>query len=73
MSIKNIVTAGQTKSTGPTKERLNPPEPSTRLKAVIRRLPPNLPESVFWHSVEPWVSEATVSWKVFYPGKSRKR
>lgn len=46
---------------------------SERLKTVVRRLPPNLPEAVFWQSVEAWVTDQTVSWKVYYPGKFRKR
>lgn len=44
-----------------------------RLKTVVRRLPPNLPEDVFWQSVQPWVTDDTAAWKVFYPGKLRKR
>lgn len=43
-----------------------------KLKTVVRRLPPNLPEEVFWQSVNPWVTSETTSWKVFYPGKVRK-
>jgi regulator of nonsense transcripts 3 len=44
-----------------------------RLKTVVRRLPPNLPEEVFWQSVQAWVSEDTVNWKMFYSGKVGKR
>jgi regulator of nonsense transcripts 3 len=44
-----------------------------RLKTVFRRLPPNLPEDIFWQRVQPWVTDASVSWKVFYAGKLRKR
>ena len=44
-----------------------------RLKTVVRRLPPNLPEEIFWQSVAQWVSEETVSWKVYYPGKFKTR
>ncbi|KIL65246.1 hypothetical protein M378DRAFT_535188 [Amanita muscaria Koide BX008] len=44
-----------------------------RLKTVVRRLPANLPEDVFWQSVQEWVTDETVLWKVFYPGKSKKR
>lgn len=44
-----------------------------KLKTVVRRLPPNLPEDIFWQSVEPWVSDETVSWRAFYPGKIRKK
>ncbi|KAJ7673548.1 Smg-4/UPF3 family-domain-containing protein, partial [Mycena rosella] len=56
------------------KDRLSQPPVSTeRLKTVVRRLPPNLPEDVFWQSVHSWVSDETVAWKIFYPGKLRKR
>lgn len=48
-------------------------EKADRLKTVVRRLPPNLPEEVFWQSVQPWVTEETASWKVYHPGKIRKR
>jgi regulator of nonsense transcripts 3 len=44
-----------------------------RLKTVVRRLPPNLPEDIFWQSVQPWVSDDTTIWKTYYPGKLRKR
>lgn len=53
---------GQTKASG-----------TERLKIIVRRLPPNLPEQIFWQSVQPWVTDDTVLWKEFYPGKSRKR
>ncbi|KAJ6452531.1 Smg-4/UPF3 family-domain-containing protein [Mycena vitilis] len=55
------------------KERLSQPPNTERVKTVVRRLPPNLPEDVFWQSVQAWVSDETVTWKVFYPGKLRKR
>ncbi|KAF8153142.1 Smg-4/UPF3 family-domain-containing protein [Crassisporium funariophilum] len=56
------------------KERkLSQPQPNERLKTVVRRLPPNLPEDIFWQSVQPWVTEETTIWKVYYPGKLRKR
>ncbi|KAG7095634.1 hypothetical protein E1B28_006357 [Marasmius oreades] len=44
-----------------------------RLKIVIRRLPPNLPEGIFWQSVHTWVSEETVTWKRYHQGKFRSR
>lgn len=47
--------------------------PNERLKIAVRRLPPNLPEEIFWQSVSEWVSDKTVSWKTFYPGKVKKR
>ena len=44
-----------------------------RLKTIVRRLPPNLPEEVFWQSVAKWVSEETVTWKTYYQGKFKTR
>ncbi|KAI0753310.1 Smg-4/UPF3 family-domain-containing protein, partial [Daedaleopsis nitida] len=44
-----------------------------RLKTVVRRLPPNLPEEIFWQSVSKWVSEETVTWKSYHPGKFKTR
>ncbi|KAJ6508407.1 Smg-4/UPF3 family-domain-containing protein [Mycena sanguinolenta] len=56
------------------KERLSSQPPSNeRMKTVVRRLPPNLPEEIFWQSVQPWVTDETVTWKAFFPGKLRKR
>ncbi|GBE83576.1 predicted protein [Sparassis crispa] len=51
---------------------VNKPQ-SDRLKTVVRRLPPNLPEDVFWQSVQKWVTDDTVQWKVYYQGKFKKR
>jgi regulator of nonsense transcripts 3 len=53
---------GQTKANG-----------SERLKTVVRRLPPNLPEQIFWQSVQTWVTDDTVLWKEFWPGKVKKK
>ncbi|KAL0576120.1 hypothetical protein V5O48_005867 [Marasmius crinis-equi] len=44
-----------------------------RLKIVIRRLPPNLPEDIFWQSVQQWVSDDTATWKTYHQGKFRSR
>ena len=41
-------------------------------KTVVRRLPPNLPEDVFWQSIQAWVTDVIVTWKVYHPGKLRK-
>lgn len=49
------------------------PHPSERLKTVVRRLPPNLPEEVFWQTVQKWVSDETATWKSYYSGKFKKR
>lgn len=53
---------GQTKASG-----------ADRLKTVVRRLPPNLPEPIFWQSVQTWVTDDTVLWKEFWPGKVKKK
>jgi regulator of nonsense transcripts 3 len=48
------------------------PKPSTaapRLKLVIRRLPPTIPEAIFWQSVSPWIDEGKSTWRKWYPGK----
>ena len=50
-----------------------PKAQAERLKTVVRRLPPNLPEEIFWQSVSKWVSEETVTWKSYYPGKFKTR
>ncbi|KAI6020234.1 Smg-4/UPF3 family-domain-containing protein [Pisolithus microcarpus] len=44
-----------------------------RLKIIVRRLPHNLPEEVFWQSVQAWVTEETATWKMFCAGKMKKR
>ena len=44
-----------------------------RLKTVVRRLPPNLPEDIFWQSVHQWVSDDTTTWKEYHQGKFKKR
>ncbi|KAJ8507385.1 hypothetical protein ONZ45_g10235 [Pleurotus djamor] len=49
------------------------PPTNERLKAVVRRLPPNLPEEIFWGSVQAWVADGSVNWKIYYPGKASKR
>ncbi|KAG2347284.1 hypothetical protein BDR05DRAFT_877382 [Suillus weaverae] len=50
-----------------------PANATERLKTVVRRLPPNLPEEIFWQSVQTWVTDDSVSWKVYHAGKLRKR
>ena len=66
----------KSKSTKPPLKEKKPQaaKPSNdRLKIVVRRLPANLPEEVFWQSVQQWVTDNTVSWKAFYGGKLKKR
>lgn len=46
---------------------------ATKYKVVVRRLPPNLPEPIFWTSVEPWVTAESVTWKSFHAGKPKSR
>ncbi|KAF8128566.1 Smg-4/UPF3 family-domain-containing protein [Boletus edulis] len=57
------------------KESRSQPTPTgaERLKTVVRRLPPNLPEEIFWQSVQAWVTEDTVTWKSYHPGKLRTK
>ncbi|KAG2361050.1 Smg-4/UPF3 family-domain-containing protein [Suillus spraguei] len=50
-----------------------PANANERLKTVVRRLPPNLPEEIFWQSVQTWVTDDSVAWKVYHTGKLRKR
>ena len=66
---------------GKGKEKEKKPKPTgggqksqtERLKTVVRRLPPNLPEEIFWQSVAKWVTDETVMWKTYYPGKFKTR
>ncbi|KAJ1309938.1 hypothetical protein OPQ81_006697 [Rhizoctonia solani] len=44
-----------------------------RLKVVVRRLPPNLPENIFWRSVAQWITDESSSWKLYIPGKLRTK
>jgi regulator of nonsense transcripts 3 len=39
-----------------------------RIKAIVRKLPPNLPEELFWRSCELWVNDDTVKEKWFMKG-----
>ncbi|KAG2007036.1 hypothetical protein CC2G_014764 [Coprinopsis cinerea AmutBmut pab1-1] len=55
------------------REKAAQQQSNERLKTVVRRLPPNLPEDIFWQTVKPWVTEETATWKVYYPGKFKKR
>ncbi|KAK4058831.1 hypothetical protein OIO90_000277 [Microbotryomycetes sp. JL221] len=73
---------------GGNKAGSQPQQPQQRLKVVVRRLPADLPEAVFWKSVAPWVirhddssneSQAQaqpgaekVAWCQYKPGKVRK-
>lgn len=72
---KASMSKSKTKETKETKkkERLSQKTQTERLKTVVRRLPPNLPEDVFWQSVQKWVTDETVIWKEYCQGKFRKR
>lgn len=43
-----------------------------KLKIVVRRLPPNIPEDIFWTSTEQWVNDETAGWRSFRKGKVAK-
>ncbi|KAF1803803.1 Smg-4/UPF3 family-domain-containing protein [Mucor lusitanicus] len=47
-------------------------KPTLKTKVVVRRLPPNLPEEIFNTSVKPWISQDTVDYSVYVPGKLSK-
>ncbi len=68
----NILTKTKTKEKE-RKQRSSLKSQTERLKTVVRRLPPNLPEDVFWQSVQQWVTDGTVVWKEYHQGKFRKR
>ncbi|WVQ79216.1 hypothetical protein IAT38_001312 [Cryptococcus sp. DSM 104549] len=40
-----------------------------RNKLVVRRLPPTLPEEIFWKSVAEWVNDETCLWRRYVKGK----
>ncbi|WWC92759.1 uncharacterized protein L201_007718 [Kwoniella dendrophila CBS 6074] len=42
---------------------------TARNKLVIRRLPPTLPEELFWKSVSTWINDKTCLWKRFIKGR----
>ncbi|KAH9925165.1 Smg-4/UPF3 family-domain-containing protein [Fomitopsis serialis] len=63
---------GKAKEKEKRQKSANKPQ-TERLKTVVRRLPPNLPEDIFWQSVQQWVTDETVQWKAYYQGKFRKR
>jgi regulator of nonsense transcripts 3 len=44
-------------------------QPAPRLKLVVRRLPPTLPEDVFWRAVAPFVEGKSV-WRRFVKGRA---
>ena len=46
---------------------------SERLKTAVCRLPPNLPEQIFWWSVQTWATDESVILKESYPGKVKKK
>jgi len=46
---------------------------SERLKTVVCRLPPNLPEQIFWQSVQTWATDESVILKESHPGKVKKK
>ncbi|KAK8849654.1 hypothetical protein IAR55_004989 [Kwoniella newhampshirensis] len=43
---------------------------AARNKLVIRRLPPTLPEDIFWRSVSAWITDETCLWKRYVKGKT---
>lgn len=72
---------GKATSTGekPAKKRVKkkskrqPRKNTLKTKVVVRRLPPNLPEKIFFNAVKPWISEETTDYSLYVPGKLSKR
>ncbi|KAJ3021506.1 hypothetical protein HKX48_008363 [Thoreauomyces humboldtii] len=46
------------------------PANQARMKIIVRRLPPNLPEEIFTKSIEKWIED--VDWTVYVAGKIAK-
>lgn len=42
-----------------------------KLRVVVRKLPPNLPEEVFYSAVQAWVNSETVAQSYYSKGKLR--
>jgi hypothetical protein len=45
----------------------------TKTKVVVRRLPPLIPENLFFETVKQWVNEETCTWSRFHQGRISKR
>lgn len=55
------------------KSKRQPRKNTLKTKVVVRRLPPNLPEKIFFNAVKPWISEEIVDYSLYVPGKLSKR
>ena len=42
-------------------------------KLIVRRLPPDLPEPVFWEAVNSFISDDSVLWRMYCGGKKPSR
>jgi regulator of nonsense transcripts 3 len=75
MSSVTIEPAKKQSRSKPKEKRQGQPKANgtERLKTVVRRLPPNLPEPIFWQSVQTWVTDDSVIWKEYCPGKVKKK
>jgi len=54
-----------------TRKQENQKKLKTRTKVIVRRLPPNLPEDIFYDSISEYLDNIT--WKSYFPGKLSKR
>jgi regulator of nonsense transcripts 3 len=64
LAMSSAATINKTLAAKPKKEKRDKPQQppaNERLKTVVRRLPPNLPEDIFWQSVQTWVTDDTVT------------
>jgi hypothetical protein len=54
-------------------QHISIPGTTSRNKLVIRRLPPTLPEDIFWKSIEPWLSDDKCLWKRYIKGRTGEK
>lgn len=65
-------TSGRNAKKNKKKKKEEGAEARVKLKVVVRRLPPNLPEEIFWKSVEPWTGKQTLGPKKTSVGQATK-
>ena len=44
---------------------------NNHLRVVVRKLPPNLPQEIFYQSIQPWVNDDTITQTYYSKGKLR--
>lgn len=75
VALTNMPAASSSNAAGPSSQAAGPNGKSAggggapRLKLVIRRLPPTLPEEIFWKSCSQWITDETCSWRRYVQGR----